>query len=101
MICFLYTLQSSSLYTNSLISMCHLSTRWYHFLASCIHHQLPCRDPSQGVKYTCEITGSPATLVCSECPVYFATYDAQHETILVGYFWQDTPKKFGVKLRRF
>ena len=88
--------------------MCHLSTRWipsimygYHFLASCIHHQLPCRDPSQGVKYTCEITGSPATLVCSECPVYFATYDAQHETILVGDFWEDTPKKFGVKLRRF
>ena len=31
---------------------------------------------SQGVKYSCEITGSPATLVCSECPVYFATYDA-------------------------
>lgn len=30
---------------------------------------------NKGVKYTCEITGSPATLVCSECPVYFATYD--------------------------
>lgn len=27
------------------------------------------------MKYTCEITGSPATLVCSECPVYFATYE--------------------------
>ena len=109
---FLYTLQSSSsLYTNSLISMCHLSTRWipsimygYHFLASCIHHQLPCRDPSQGVKYTCEITGSPATLVCSECPVYFATYDAQHETILVGDFWKTNPKSLEwnfVGFRRF
>ena len=31
-------------------------------------------EAGQGVKYTCEITGSPATLVCSECPVYFATY---------------------------
>lgn len=30
---------------------------------------------NKGVKYTCEITGSPATLVCSECPVYFATYE--------------------------
>ncbi|CAJ1350160.1 unnamed protein product [Effrenium voratum] len=30
---------------------------------------------NKGVKYSCEITGSPATLVCSECPVYFATYE--------------------------
>lgn len=30
---------------------------------------------NKGVKYTCEITGSPATLVCSECPVYFATHE--------------------------
>lgn len=26
-------------------------------------------------KYVCEITGAPATLVCSECPVYFATQE--------------------------
>jgi len=29
----------------------------------------------KGVKYSCEITGAPATLVCSECPVYFATLE--------------------------
>lgn len=28
---------------------------------------------AKGAKYLCEITGAPATLVCSECPVYFAT----------------------------
>lgn len=30
---------------------------------------------NKGVKYTCEITGSPATLVCKDCPVYFATHE--------------------------
>ena len=52
----------------------------------------------QGVKYTCEITGSPATLVCSECPVYFATYDAQHETM--GDNWKKHPNKL-VFVRKF
>jgi len=28
---------------------------------------------AKGAKYLCEITGAPATLVCSDCPVYFAT----------------------------
>lgn len=28
---------------------------------------------AKGAKFLCEITGAPATLVCSECPVYFAT----------------------------
>lgn len=30
---------------------------------------------SKGAKYVCEITGAPATLVCSDCPVYFATQE--------------------------
>lgn len=30
---------------------------------------------AKGAKYVCEITGAPATLVCSECPVYFATQE--------------------------
>jgi len=30
---------------------------------------------AKGVQYKCEITGAPATLKCSECPVYFATQE--------------------------
>mmetsp|Transcript_1396 Transcript_1396/g.3734 ORF Transcript_1396/g.3734 Transcript_1396/m.3734 type:complete len:362 (-) Transcript_1396:84-1169(-) len=29
----------------------------------------------KGVPYRCEITGAPATLRCTECPVYFATQE--------------------------
>jgi len=29
----------------------------------------------KGIQYKCEITGAPATLTCSECPVYFATQE--------------------------